>query len=282
MSNDFKILFNASTKKKDNDLYFTIIKGNILVNKEKDTINIPTRENIKKLNIQYESEFFLGEFKGKSCFAIEPDLNAPNLHNDFELLPLYDAGALLDEELFLIIGRANQILNWDKTHKFCGKCGSKTKNKEDEMAKICTSCGSVMYPVICPAIIVAVTRGDEILLAHNKGFKNNMYSLIAGFVEAGEDLESAVKREVFEEIGIKIKNIRYFESAPWSFPNSLMAGFFAEYESGVIKVDGNEIMDADWFKKDNFPNIPQKFTLARKIIDKYIDKVNSDVQDYGN
>lgn len=132
-----------------------------------------------------------------------------------------------------------------------------------------------MHPVICPAIIVAVTKGEEILLAHNRGFKNNMYSLIAGFVEAGEDLKNTVKREVFEEVGIKIKNVTYFKSSPLSFPNSLMIGFFAEYESGEIKVDGNEIVHADWFTKDNFPNIPKKFTLARKLIDKYIEKINS-------
>lgn len=179
---------------------------------------------------------------------------------------------MLDEELFLIAGRANQILNWDNTHRFCGKCGSKTDNKKDELAKVCPNCNHVMYPVICPAIIVAVTRGEEILLAHNRGFKNNMYSLIAGFVEAGEDLKSTVKREVFEEVGIKVKNITYYKSSPWSFPNSLMIGFFAEYESGEIKVDGNEIVHADWFTKDNFPNIPKKFTLARKLIDKYIEK----------
>ncbi|NSA04372.1 NADH pyrophosphatase NudC (nudix superfamily) [Clostridium beijerinckii] len=100
-----------------------------------------------------------------------------------------------------------------------------------------------------------------------------MYSLIAGFVEAGEDLESTVKREVFEEVGIKVKNIKYYKSSPWSFPNSLMLGFFAEYESGEIKVDGKEIVDAQWFSQESFPNIPKKFTLARKLIDEFIEKI---------
>jgi len=268
MNNKFKIVSNAYKKSKASDLYFTFFNGNILVNKEGNTIKIPNLDEIKKLNIKYENEFFLGEIISKSCFGIEASLEF-NLPENYELIPLYEFGALIDEEFFLAAGRANQILNWDKTHRFCGRCGSKTENKKDELAKVCSSCNHVMYPVICPAIIVAVTKGDKILLAHNSGFKNNMYSLVAGFVEAGEDIKSTIKREVFEEIGIKIKNIKFHMSAPWSFPNSLMIGFFAEYESGEIKVDGNEIVHADWFTKDSFPTIPQKFTLARKIIDEF-------------
>ncbi|MDR3597456.1 NAD(+) diphosphatase [Clostridium sp.] len=271
MNNNFKIISSTAKESKYNNLFFTFFKGNILVRKEENTINIPVLDEIKELNIQYESEFFLGEVREQACFGIEAFLEF-SLPENYELMPLYEFGALVDEEFFLAAGRANQILNWDKTHKFCGKCGSKTENKEDELAKVCPNCNHVMYPVICPAIIVAVTKGDKILLAHNRGFKDNRYSLIAGFVEAGEDLLSTVKREVFEEVGIKIKNIKFHMSSPWSFPNSLMIGFFAEYESGEIKVDGNEIVQADWFTKDNFPNIPQKFTLARKIIDEFIER----------
>lgn len=253
------------------DLLFTIFKGGLLVKKTEDTLNIPFYDEISKLNIKFETEFFIGELEGKSCFAIEAESEV-NLPENFDLIPLYEIGPLVDEELFLIAGRANQILNWDKTHRFCGKCGSMTENKKDEMAKKCPSCNHVMYPIICPAIIVAVTKGDKILLAHNKGFKNNMYSLIAGFAEAGEELMNTVRREVFEEVGIRIKNITYYTSAPWSFPNSLMIGFFAEYESGELKVDGKEILDADWFTEDNFPNIPKRFTLARKIIDEFVER----------
>lgn len=269
MRNKFKIVSNVSRKSKSNDLYFVFSNGNILVKKTEDFVNIPVSNEIKKLNIQCEKEFFLGELKGQSCFGIEASFEL-DLPENYELIPLYDFGALVDEEFFLAAGRANQILNWNKNHKFCGKCGSKTENRKEELAKFCPNCNHVMYPVICPAIIVAVTKDDKILLAHNKGFKNNRYSLIAGFVEAGEDLLSTVKREVFEEVGIKIKNIKFHMSSPWSFPNSLMIGFFAEYESGEIKVDENEIVHADWFTKDSFPNIPQKFTLARKIIDEFI------------
>lgn len=270
MSNKFKILSSAFKESKSYDLYFTIFKGSILIKKKENTLSVPSLHEIKKLNIKYGDEFLLGEMGGKSCFAIEATSEI-NLTDNFELIPLNELGPLVDEELFLVAGRANQILNWDKTHRFCGRCGSRTENKKEEIAKVCPICSHVMYPVICPAIIVGVTKGNKILLAHNKNFKNNMYSLIAGFVEAGEDLKSTVKREVFEEVGIKIKNIKYYKSSPWSFPNSLMIGFFAEYESGEIKVDGNEIVHADWFTRDDFPNIPKKFTLARKIIDGFIE-----------
>lgn len=275
MSNKFRILFDESRKSTCNDLYFTIFKGCILVKRKENTLSIPVFDEIKKLNVKYENEFFLGEIEeGNACFAIEAS-NEIKLLEDFELISLYELGSVMDEHLFLIAGRANQILHWNKTHKFCGKCGSETENKKDEMAKTCPNCGNVMYPVICPAIIVAITKGDKILLAHNKGFKNNRYGLIAGFAEAGEDLESTVRREVFEEVGLKIKNIEYYKSTPWSFPNSLMIGFFAEYESGEIKVDGEEIVHADWFTKDNFPNIPPKFAVARKLIDEFVDRIHS-------
>ncbi|SMC26385.1 NAD+ diphosphatase [Clostridium acidisoli DSM 12555] len=271
MKNDFKILTDTFRKSKSDDLYFTFFKGSLLVKRTKGALSIPVFDEVRKLKVKYENEFFLGELAHQACFCIEASSEI-NLLRDFELIPLYEIGKSIGEELFLVAGRASQILNWNNTHKFCGKCGSKTENKKDEIAKVCPNCNHVMYPVICPAIIVAVTKGDKILLAHNGGFRNNMYSLIAGFVEAGEDLKSTVKREVFEEVGIKIKNIRYYKSAPWSFPNSLMIGFFAEYESGKIKVDGKEILKADWFTKDTFPNLPQNFSLARKIIDEFIDR----------
>lgn len=270
MSN-FKILPGVFKESRNCDLCFAFLKGSLLVKESLDDLHIPAFDEIRKLKINYESEFFLGEYEDKSCFAIEIS-NEIHLPDSFKLVPLREIGMLMEEEIFEIAGRASEILNWDRNHKFCGRCGAETEDKKDELAKICPKCSNIMYPVICPAIIVAITKDDKILLAHNSNFKNNMYSLIAGFVEAGENLKSAVKREVFEEIGIKVKNIRYYKSSSWPFPNSLMIGFFAEYDSGEIKVDGSEIVDARWFKKDNFPNLPQKYSLARKIINEFINK----------
>lgn len=266
---DFKILPGVFKNSSDKDLCFAFVKGNLIVKKAGESLSIPRFSEIKKLNIKYENEFFLGEYGSENCFVVEVSSNIEFVE-EFELLTLREVGVLMKRETFLIAGRASEILNWNKNNKYCGRCGSKMENKKDEMAKICPNCGNIMYPVICPAIIVAITKEDKILLAHNSSFKNNMYGLIAGFVEAGESLEHAVKREIFEEINIKVNNIRYYASSPWPFPNSLMLGFFADYDSGEIKVDGSEIVAADWFTKDEFPNIPKKFSLARKLIDEFI------------
>lgn len=265
----FKILPGVFRKSSAYDLCFALLKGSLLVKKITDDLQIPTFDEIKKLNMNYEGEFFLGEYEGESCFVIEIS-NEISLPEQFEFISLREIGMLMEEEIFEIAGRASEILIWNRNHRFCGRCGTKTEDKKDEMAKICPKCGNIMYPVICPAIIVAITKDDKILLAHNSNFKDNRYSLIAGFVEAGENLKSAVKREVFEEVGIKIKNIRYYKSSPWPFPNSLMVGFFAEYDCGEIKVDENEILDAGWFTKDNLPNLPKKYSLARKIINEFV------------
>ncbi|MFL0250999.1 NAD(+) diphosphatase [Clostridium neuense] len=268
----FKILPGVFRKSGSGDLCFVFYKGGILAKKVGEDLHIPSFDDIKRLNIEYEGEFFLGELEEKSCFALEATKEAA-LPKEFGMISLHDVGAFMNEEVFAAAGRAEEILNWDEKHRFCGRCGARTEDKEDELAKVCPSCGNIMYPVICPAIIVGITKGDKLLLAHNKNFKNNMYSIIAGFVEAGETLESAVKREVFEEVGIKVKNIRYYKSSSWPFPNSLMLGFFAEYDSGEIKVDGVEIMEAGWFTKDNFPKgLPKKYSLARQIINEITSK----------
>lgn len=265
---DFNITFDNMRECKTGDLCFVFSKGSILMKKKDSEFQVLEGSDIENLNIDQKNKFFIGELKDKACFTLQYDFEAA-LPEGYELIPLRDFAAEMSEELFLIAGRASQIINWEKTHSFCGSCGAKTEDKKDEMAKICTQCGHVMYPVICPAIIVAVTKKNKLLLAHNSNFKNNMYSVVAGFVEAGETLEAAVKREVFEEIGIRVKNIKYFKSSPWPFPNSLMLGFFAEYEAGDIKVDGEEILHADWFSKEEFPNIPEKYSLARKLIDEF-------------
>ena len=131
----------------------------------------------------------------------------------------------LDEELVWIAGQANQLVDWNRSHQFCGKCGRQTEDGHDERAKVCPRCRLINYPRVSPAIIVAVVKNDQILLANNMRFKSRYYSVLAGFVEPGETLEECVAREIKEEVGISVKNIRYFASQPWPFPNSLMVGF---------------------------------------------------------
>ena len=127
------------------------------------------------------------------------------------------------------------------------------------------------FPRLAPAVIVAVTKGDKILLAHSSEWRGKLYSVLAGFVEPGETFEECVEREIMEEVGIKVKNIRYFGSRPWPFPHSLMVGFTAEYESGEITIDQVEITDAQWFTSDNLPLVPGKISIARQLIDWFVE-----------
>jgi ADP-ribose pyrophosphatase YjhB (NUDIX family)/predicted DNA-binding WGR domain protein len=151
-------------------------------------------------------------------------------------------------------------------------CGASTIKKADEHAKVCPVCGHISYPRLSPAIIAAITKGDKLLLARNKNFAPGVYSVLAGFVEAGETLEECVKREIREEAGIEIKNIKYFGSQSWPFPNSYMLAFTAEHESGEIKIGEDEIADAGWFGADEIPKVPGSLSISRKLIDWFIEK----------
>jgi NAD+ diphosphatase len=179
---------------------------------------------------------------------------------------------LLEEDLFVLGGRAVQIVEWDRTHQYCGRCGSRTHTKETERAKVCPQCGLHNFPRLSPAIIVAVERGDEILLARSAHFPQGMFSVLAGFVEPGETIEECVVREVKEEVGITVGNIRYFGSQPWPFPHSLMLGFTAEYVAGELKLDPTEIAEAGWFRADALPSIPGRISIAGRLIKWFVEK----------
>jgi len=249
--------------------WFIFNQNKLLVKIENNKCTIPLLESLDKLEIFPVRTQYLGTLQGHPCYSAEvsSDSIAPSGMDFSELRPLFGA---LDEDIFFLAGKAIQIVKWDQTHQYCGRCGSHTEELPGERAKKCPKCGFISYPRISPAVITAVLKDDKILLAHNKNFAGNMYSLIAGFVEAGETLEECVQREIIEEVGIKVKNIRYFGSQPWPFPNSLMIGFVAEYESGEISVDGVEIEAADWYHIDNLPELPKKLSIARVIIDWYV------------
>ena len=207
------------------------------------------------------------------CFSGDLD-EATQLPDGFAAKGLRSLfGQLSDIELALA-GRAVQIVNWERTHRFCGRCGSPTQAVETERAKLCPNCGLSNYPRLSPAIIIAITRqtedGPRILLARNHRFPNGRYSVIAGFVEPGESLEECAHREVYEEVGLRIRNIRYFGSQPWPFPNSLMIGFTAEYAGGDIVPEEGEIADARWFAPDALPQVPPKVSIARRLIDAFV------------
>jgi NAD+ diphosphatase len=165
---------------------------------------------------------------------------------------------------------ARELHWWRERNRFCGCCGAPTIDVATERAKKCPQCNALFFPNASPAIIVAVTRGEQILLAHNRNFRPGMFSLLAGFVDPGETLEQAAVREVREEVGIEIGQLRYISSQPWPFPNSLMLGFRAQYVSGELLVDGKEIEQAGWFTRDALPEIPRLGTVARAIIDAWL------------
>lgn len=212
---------------------------------------------------------YLGQLDGIACFSAEVDKAnpAPAGMTFRALRPLYN---VLPDELFWIAGRAFQVMNWDRNSQYCGRCGRQTMLLDGQRAKICPHCQLTTYPRISPAIIVAVIKDQQILLAHAPRFPQGLYSVIAGFVEPGETFEDCVHREVQEEVGIEVRDIRYFGSQPWPFPDSLMVGFTAQYAGGEIRVDQEEILEAGWFYAAKLPDIPGKVSIARKLIDWFV------------
>lgn len=211
-------------------------------------------------------ELYLGTLDGRHCWSVDADIDAAAGFVDLRMLY-----GQVDETTWTVAGRAVQLVAWDRTHRFCGRCGTPTETAVGERAKRCPDCGLLAFPRLAPAVIVLVTRGDELLLARNANFPSAMYSTIAGFVEPGETLEDAVRREVLEEVGVALDGVRYFSSQPWPFPHSLMVGFTAEWASGDIVVDGREIADAQWFHRDALPMVPPAISIARRLIDSFVD-----------
>ncbi|MGB8451531.1 MAG: NAD(+) diphosphatase [Anaerocolumna sp.] len=245
---------------------FALTANKLLVKKVEDKLNIPEYRDLKDLLKTHKCLEYVGIYNGHACYC-ERLSESSALPQNMELIDIKEITYLTgDPDIFILAGTANHILHWNSMNQYCGRCGHKTYDKKDERAKICPDCGNIIYPRISPATITAVIKDNQILLAHNRNFKKGLYSLIAGFVEPGETLEQCVEREIQEEVGIKVKNIRYFTSQPWSFPDSLMLAFVAEYESGEIVVDNNEITDAAWYSTDGLPEIPSTDSVAGKII----------------
>ena len=216
--------YRTSVDEHERAFWFLFSGGKLLVERTERGVRIPLLNRRETVLLRALRKQWLGTMNGHPCLCAEWDADGGSpLPMEFQgLRKLYGA---LDEEMFWVAGRAFQIVDWDRTHQYCGRCGSPTENKADERAKVCPSCGTVAFPRMSPAIIVAVVRDNAILLAHAARFPGAMYSVLAGFVEPGESLEECVRREVKEEAGVEVKNIRYFGSQPWPFPNSLMVGF---------------------------------------------------------
>ena len=262
---DFKLPATESARA----LWFVFQKDRLLLKTNDNGRLIPSTHELAAFNLSPIRKQYLGSLDGLPCYAAEmPD--TPSLTDGLVLQGLRETFGRLEEALIWIAGRANQLVDWSRSHQFCGRCGHPTKDKTEERAKICPACGLINYPRLSPAVIVAVVKGDRLLLASNKRFKPGYFSVLAGFVEPGETLEDCVAREIREEVGINVENIRYFGSQPWPFPNSLMVAFVADYGSGRISVDPSEIAHAAWFKADDLPAIPPRLTIARHLIDWFV------------
>ena len=259
-------------------IYWFLYQGDQLVVVDSEgLIQVVTAAQIAEAGLAPLRVQYLGYLDAEDgpihCYSgeLEETTALPDGFSVVDLRRLFDEW---DATLFGLAGRAKQVVHWDRDHQYCSRCGAPTATMQNERAKRCPQCGLTSYPRLSPAIIIAVTRvteeGEQILLARNHRFPTGRYSVVAGFVEPGETLEQCAEREVYEEVGVHIRNIRYFDSQPWPFPNSLMIGFTAEYAGGDIRLEEAEIADAQWFAADRLPQLPPKISIARRLIDAFV------------
>ena len=260
-----------ATKEREPAWWFVFRGDDLLIELKDKAALIPYVIYLESLDLEPIRKQYLGTLDGIPCYSAEliADVSAPE---GMAFRGLRELFGLLEENLFWVSGYANQIVNWDQTHQYCGRCGAPTEDKSRERAKVCPRCGLINFPRISPAIIVAVIKDNQILLTHvRRSPPVSYYSVIAGFVEPGETLEECVRREVKEEVGIEVQNISYFGSQSWPFPNSLMVAFTADYASGRITIDETELVDAGWFRADGLPRIPDRASISRRLIDWFVE-----------
>lgn len=262
--------FKAEVTEKEiseNSLIFAFIDAKLLlINNE-----VPSYKEVINLDLNFTYLRFIGNIGGTSCFAIDANYGEKYL-SSFKFVALRQLYSLLPEYHLNATIYGFQIILWNRKNKYCGRCGSPTEeNLRNTLVKFCSNCNEEYYPKISPSVIVAVIKDNEILLAQHKRVTNGMFTVLAGFVNPGESLEDCIHREIKEETGIEITNIRYFGSQPWPFPDSLMIGFIADYAKGELKPDKEEITELKWFKPNEIPEWPDKVSIARALIDYFIE-----------
>ena len=272
------------------ELHFAYCQGDILLAKGEDgRLTIPSGEEPPvafqpweyvtrltaplsppmrgEMSLAAQSLPLMGELEGAFIYRLDRPVTG---RSDLQMMGLRQTFDILSPEMYRLAGKCAELVYWDQNSKYCGCCGAPMK-WHTEISKHCTECGKELWPQLATAIIVRVTRGDsEILLVHAHSFRTGYYGLVAGFVETGETLEDCVRREVWEETHLCIKNIRYFASQPWPYPAGLMVGFTAEYESGEVVLQRSELGSGGWFRRDNLPEIPNRSSLARWLIDDWM------------
>jgi NAD+ diphosphatase len=256
---------------KESAFYYIFFDQSILLKTGDGGPVIPVASDLAELGLSESDKLYFGRMNDFPCYIIwlDKEIDTPG---NFSFANLRSVYGILNDDLFWIAGRAFHLGSWINTHKFCGRCAGKMELKKEETALVCPDCNLTVFPQISPAVIMAIIRDGKILLAHNNRWKNPMFSTLAGFVDVGESLEECVRREVREEAGIEIKNIKYFGSQPWHFTGSLMIAFTAEYAGGELNLDKSELRDGGWFSADDLPVISRKPSIARQLIDWFVNK----------
>jgi NAD+ diphosphatase len=254
----------------DSVWWFAFRGNELLVIAEGAQVSVPTGPDAARLGLEAGAPLRVGMAEGPEAWAV--DLGAGfEPAEGLELHGLRRLWGRIDEEAWRLAGRAFQLLEWDRNHRYCGRCGAETEVQEGERSRTCPHCGLQHFPRLSPAVIVLIEGEGRMLLARSPHFPPGVYSTIAGFVEPGESLEQAVAREIKEEVGVDVEEIRYFGSQPWPFPNSVMIGFTARCAEGQpVRIDGVEIEDARWFSPDDLPALPSRLSIARALVDDFL------------
>ena len=267
MTNLYTPLHTAPENRSDPALWFAFRKNELLVWDDASDPRLPCCVQLTEHGLEPQRSHYLGLYDGQHCYAVDI-AEAQPLPAGWRPMGLRDAFALFDVGIAALSGRAFQILDWDRNQQYCSRCGTPTERRTDERARSCPSCKLRTYPPVSPAVMVLITDGGRrVLLARKSIWPEGRYSALAGFVEPGEMLEETVARETREEVGVEVKNIRYFGSQPWPFPHSLMIAFTAEYAGGELQPDGVEIHEARWFDVDELPKLPPSISISRRLID---------------
>ncbi len=262
-------------------LWFIFSDNSIVLCKDNDGLFHIPQHDTPPLPLTHEAHIQeLPELDGNECRAYRTSLMAEELPDSYFAIGLRESYYHLSTPLYLMAGKASELLHWDTENRYCGTCGHPMQ-RTGTISKQCPHCNREIWPQVYPAIIVRISKrastapsaDDEILLVKAHNFRRNFYGLVAGFVETGETLEDCVRREIWEETKLQVKNIRYFGSQPWPYPCGIMIGFTADYESGILQLQNEELKTGDWFRRDNLPTIPEPLSISRHLIDAWIEEI---------
>lgn len=246
----------------------------IIQNQERVVINhdnsFPNHQDILPLSPYFVRDFSLGHVNGVDyfCAEIRDDIT---IEDAFQTVSLKQALSMTHPAQYSMGVKAFTVILWDKNNQFCGRCAIPTIHQKPHFQRLCPGCQLSFFPRISPSVIVLIHHGNEVVMARSPHYALGIYGLIAGFVETGESIEETIHREIKEEIGLTVKNITYFGSQPWPFPDTLMLAFIAEYDSGQLIIDHDEIEEAGWYRYDNLPGRPSSsFSIASRLLDHFI------------